>query len=99
MSEREMKMGCWHYYLPSQDPEGECQHFFTCSYTDIDSFLAAKRAFRHYWENHDGYELGVDEDYELVLISPKGRESRWLVRAEQSIAFRVSSTGEKEGEE
>lgn len=84
------KMGCWHYYLPSQDPNGECQYFFTCSFTEVDAEFAAEAAFKHYWNEHDGYELGVDQDYEVVLISPTGRESRWMVRAEQTVKFDAS---------
>ena len=81
-------MSEWRYYLPGTGGEADdALKIRRKDHTFHHGSIAAEIAFSDYWVHHDGYELGVDQDYELVLLAPDGSESRWSVRAEESITF------------
>ena len=76
----------WHYYLPSQHGNGD-DTIVLRGGNHAHYEISAERAFEDYWDNHDGYELGFDVDYEIVLVAPDGAESHWVVFAGQSVMF------------
>ena len=75
----------WRYYLPSQHGNGN--ETFALSGNHAHYSISAEAAFEDYWSYHDGYELGMEFDYEVVLRAPSGIESRWMVRAEMTVAY------------
>lgn len=80
----------WRYFLPDQHGEdgGDDPLYFESQFVTPD--FVAQDALEDYWNNHDGWELGVEEDIPLVLIAPDGALTHWTVRAEQSVNFTSS---------
>lgn len=63
-----------------------------------DSESAAQRACEIDYDECDGWERGVGQDFSIVVIAPDGTETRWRARHEPSIEHVVDQEDEARAE-
>ena len=66
----------YRYYVTAIGETAEDAIEFGTNAVSVPVF-AAEDAAEHWWNNRDGWELGIDQETTAVLIHPDGTESRW----------------------
>jgi hypothetical protein len=84
-----MQESGWSYYIPSNgetlgDAEPLKRYHWQRKMYDAED--AAAWASEVYWDN-GGYECGIDQETEAVIIDPKGQETFWTFTYEETINY------------
>lgn len=81
----------WSYYVPAngEDASDATPISIYVWQTIYDAEHAAELAAEDEWDNHDGWEAGVGEGPEIVVIDPDGKERRFSTEREAEINHMV----------
>ena len=82
----------WAYYVPEYgEGKGDATVIYTYDWQGVhDAEDAAERAAEDDWDNRDGWEAGLGDGPEIVVVSPNGAETRFSTEREAAVEHRVS---------
>lgn len=82
----------WSYYVPDQGEDlsdATPIRVYEWSYI-YDAESAAEEAAEDEWDNRDGWEAGVGEGPEIIVVDSSGKEYRFSTEREARIHHNVS---------
>lgn len=82
----------WKYYLPNDgEEEGDAAVLSVYSWQRlfVDAEEAAEAAAKDEWNNRDGWDAGINNEPVVIVISPSGEHSKWIVSREAAVIHNV----------
>ena len=91
----------WSYYVPDQGEDATDAtpiNLYDWQVGIFDQEDAAERAAEDDWDNRDGWEAGVGDGPVVVVISPKGDETRYSTYREATVVHSVRAHGKEQAD-